>query len=57
MDDLFTDLRIILTVLSFICFIAIALWAWSKSAKHSFEQAALLPFLEDGHDTRGQHHE
>ncbi|MDD3354736.1 cbb3-type cytochrome c oxidase subunit 3 [Zoogloea sp.] len=41
------DARIVVTVLGFVCFIAISLWAYSKRASKGFEEAALLPFGED----------
>lgn len=41
------DLRSLVTVLSFLCFIGICVWAYSRPAKPAFEEAARLPFLED----------
>ena len=41
------DLRSLVTVLSFLCFIGICVWAYSRAAKPAFEEAARLPFLED----------
>lgn len=40
-------LRSIATVLSFIVFIGIVLWAWSRRNAEDFEQAARLPFEQD----------
>lgn len=39
--------RIVITVLGFLCFIGICVWAFSKRAKKGFEEAANLPFTED----------
>jgi cytochrome c oxidase cbb3-type subunit IV len=41
-------LRSIMTVLAFATFAAIVAWAWSGRARERFEQAARLPFDEDG---------
>jgi cytochrome c oxidase cbb3-type subunit IV len=40
-------LRSVMTVLSFIAFVAIVAWAWSARARPAFERAARLPFEED----------
>ena len=42
-----TDLRIISTLLSFACFIGIAVWAYSGRNKQRFDEAAQLPFEQD----------
>jgi len=39
-----TDLRIIATLATFVTFIGIWLWAWSKPKKKDFDEAARLPF-------------
>ncbi len=39
-----TDLRIIATLATFVTFIGIWLWAWSKPKKKDFDEAAQLPF-------------
>jgi len=44
------DLRSILTVAGLLCFLAIAAWAYGKSSKKGFEEAANLPFAEDDED-------
>ncbi len=44
-----TDLRIIATVASFITFIGIWVWAWSKGNKKDFDEAARLPL--EGEDS------
>ena len=43
--DLYT-IRIALTVVAFVCFIAIVAWAWSGPRRPRFAEAALLPFDE-----------
>lgn len=45
--ELLTDLRVLSTVASFICFVGILIWACSKNSKASFDEAAQLPFLDD----------
>lgn len=40
-------LRSIVTVISFIVFIAIMVWAWSSRNAASFDEAARLPFEQD----------
>ena len=42
-----TDLRSLATVLSFVTFIGIVAWAWSRRNKESFDEAANLPFEQD----------
>jgi len=39
-----TDLRIIATLATFVTFIGIWVWAWSKPKKQDFDEAAKLPF-------------
>jgi cytochrome c oxidase cbb3-type subunit 4 len=41
------DARVILTVLAFVTFMGIVLWAYSGKTKQRFEEAAQLPFEED----------
>lgn len=41
------DVRSILTVLAFVSFVGICVWAYSKSAKRGFDEAAQLPFTDD----------
>jgi cytochrome c oxidase cbb3-type subunit 4 len=41
-------LRSIFTVLVFVTFIGIWIWAWSSKRKKAFDEAANLPFVEDG---------
>ena len=40
------DARVLLTVLGFIGFIAIVVWAYSKGAKKGFREASELPFAD-----------
>ena len=40
-------LRSIATVAALIAFLAIVVWAWSRSRKSDFEQAARLPLEQD----------
>jgi len=51
-------LRITITVVAFVTFVAIVAWAWSGRHKARFEEAARLPFEGDdlpgnGAPTRG----
>jgi len=39
-----TNLRIIATLASLVTFVGIWLWAWSRSNKKDFDEAANLPF-------------
>lgn len=41
------DMRSAVTVVSFLAFIGIVVWAWSRRNQSSFEEAAQLPFKED----------
>jgi cytochrome c oxidase cbb3-type subunit IV len=40
-------LRSLMTVLAFVTFVGIVLWAYSGPARRRFEEAARLPFEED----------
>ena len=40
-------LRSIVTLLAFVLFIGIVVWAWSSRNRTRFEEAAQLPFEED----------
>jgi len=42
-----TTLRIIFTLLSFACFLGIAVWAYSSRNRERFDEAARLPFEQD----------
>jgi len=41
------DIRIAVTLLSFVAFIGIFAWAWSSRNRARFEKDALLPFQEE----------
>jgi cytochrome c oxidase cbb3-type subunit 4 len=45
--EILNNLRVLSTVVSFICFIGILFWACSKNSKASFDEAAQQPFLDD----------
>ena len=45
-------LRAAVTVLSFLAFIGIVCWAWSRGNAASFAEAARLPLIEDEGSTR-----
>ena len=42
------DVRIALTVISFLVFVGIGVWAYSRRRRSDFDEAATLPFT--GHD-------
>ena len=42
------DVHIVLTVLSFLVFVGIVAWAFSRRRRRDFDEAANLPF--SGHD-------
>jgi cytochrome c oxidase cbb3-type subunit IV len=46
MDDI-NLLRTLVTVASFIAFVAIVAWAWSPKQRGRFHQAAHLPFADE----------
>ncbi len=54
------DMRSLITVLAFLSFIGIVLWAWSGKRKAAFDAAARLPLEEEEtlqpgvHGVRGQ---
>ena len=55
------DLRIIATVLSFVMFISIVVWAYSGKRKRAFDEAAALPIDDEDQTasngrTAGQQH-
>ncbi|WP_028448973.1 MULTISPECIES: CcoQ/FixQ family Cbb3-type cytochrome c oxidase assembly chaperone [Chitinibacter] len=52
--DLQNDVRILVTVLGFILFVAICLWAYSKNSKQHFDNAAQQPFLDDDLPSSGK---
>jgi cytochrome c oxidase cbb3-type subunit 4 len=44
------DLRVVLTVVSFLVFVGIAVWAFSRRRKRDFDEAARLPFTGQDFD-------
>lgn len=42
-----TTMRIIATLVSFVTFLGIAAWAYSRSNRDQFEDAAAIPFQQD----------
>jgi cytochrome c oxidase cbb3-type subunit 4 len=38
------DLRTLMTILAFVAFIGIVVWAYSRKRKRDFDEAARLPF-------------
>ena len=46
------SLRILVTVLSFACFLGLVRWAWSARNRRGFDEAARLPFAADDGDAR-----
>jgi len=42
------DLRSWVTVMLFIAFVGIVVWAYSRSRRDAFDDAALLPLADDG---------
>ncbi|MDX1823600.1 MAG: cbb3-type cytochrome c oxidase subunit 3 [Thiohalomonadales bacterium] len=55
------DIRSWYTVVMFVVFIGIVLWAWSGKTKRRFNEAAQLPFNEPEYPlddkNKGDHHE
>lgn len=51
------DFRSLATVIMFIAFIGICLWAFSSKKKSSFDEAAQLPFAdeENQNETKVEH--
>ena len=41
------DVRIAVTVISFVLFIGIMAWTWSRRNRDGFEEAAQLPFRDE----------
>jgi cytochrome c oxidase cbb3-type subunit 4 len=42
------DMRIAVTLVSMVLFIALVVHAWSRRRRAEYEAAAMLPFVEDG---------
>jgi len=45
--DMLNDLRTVITVVAFVTFIGIFLWAWSGRRKTAFAQASRIPLDDD----------
>ena len=41
------DLRILVTLLSFGAFVGIVVWVWSRRNRKRFDEAQMLPFLDE----------
>ena len=41
------DLRSIVTLVSMLTFAGIVVWAWKRSNRANFDEAAMLPFAEE----------
>ena len=41
------DLRILVTLLSFAAFVGIVAWVWSRRNRKRFDEAQMLPFLDE----------
>ncbi len=54
--DTLNELRTIITVVAFVTFLGIVVWAWSGRRRTAFEKASRIPLEDDDvpHDT-GQH--
>jgi len=48
--DVVNFLRSVVTVLAFVTFVGIALWAWSGARRANFSAAARIPFEDDEQD-------
>jgi cytochrome c oxidase cbb3-type subunit IV len=46
-------LRSAMTLVSFFVFLGIIVWAWNRQRQSSFDEAANLPFLDDGSGVDG----
>ena len=40
--------RSLVTIISFVMFLGIAWWAWQARRRPEFEEAQMLPFLDEG---------
>lgn len=47
--SLIFDMRSVMTVASLITFLGIVWWAFSSRRRESFEQAAMLPLIDDNY--------
>ena len=45
-------LRILVTLLSLVAFVGIVIWAWSRTNRGRFAEAAQLPFVDEAAQRR-----
>ena len=45
--DAINDIRAAITVISFLVFVGICVWAWSSKRKRKFDEAARMPLDDD----------
>ena len=45
--DFITVIRVVATVLSFVCFIGILAWTLDRRKSNRFEEASKLPFMDE----------
>jgi cytochrome c oxidase cbb3-type subunit IV len=50
-----SDLRTIVTMLSFIAFLGVVMWAYDGKQKARFDDAANLPFVDDDEGLKTPH--
>jgi cytochrome c oxidase cbb3-type subunit 4 len=48
------QLRIVVTVLSFVAFLGLWVWAWSRKNQAGFDEAARLPFADSAANDQGE---
>jgi len=48
------QVRIVVTVLSFVAFVVIWVWAWSRKSQAGFDEAARLPFVDSVNEQGGR---
>ncbi len=51
------DLRSLVTVVSLVLFLALVVWTYSRRRKSAFDEAAMLPFMEEGEAPQGANNE
>ena len=56
--EFFTDMQSLFTLVSFVTFVVIVVWAYSGRRKQAFDEAANLPFADEDQDNHqaGKHH-
>jgi len=48
--DWLNDMRVMVTVASFLAFVAVVLWAYAPALRKRFDDNAAIPFLDDDKD-------